>query len=69
MTMRAPSEELPVVFDGVSVTAGLVTILDNIALTLAPGAPTVLIGPNGSGKTTLLRAAMGLVAPTRGRPR
>ena len=65
--MRAPSEELPVVFDGVSVTAGLVTILDNIALTLAPGAPTVLIGPNGSGKTTLLRAAMGLVAPTRGR--
>ena len=47
MTMRAPSEELPVVFDGVSVTAGLVTILDNIALTLAPGAPTVLICPNG----------------------
>ena len=27
----------------------------------------MLIGPNGSGKTTLLRAAMGLVAPTRGR--
>ena len=67
MTMRAPSEELPVVLDGVSVTAGPVKILDNIALTLAPGAPTVLIGPNGSGKTTLLRAAMGLVAPTRGR--
>jgi tungstate transport system ATP-binding protein len=67
MTMRAPSEELPVVFDGVSVTAGPVKILDNIALTLAPGAPTVLIGPNGSGKTTLLRTAMGLVAPTRGR--
>jgi tungstate transport system ATP-binding protein len=67
MTMRAPSEELPVVLDGVSVTAGPVKILDNIALTLAPGAPTVLIGPNGSGKTTLLRTAMGLVAPTRGR--
>ncbi len=28
--------------------------------------PTVLIGPNGAGKTTLLRAAMGLIAPTRG---
>ena len=65
--MRAPSEELPVVLDGVSVTAGPVKILDNIALTLAPGAPTVMIGPNGSGKTTLLRTAMGLVAPTRGR--
>jgi tungstate transport system ATP-binding protein len=67
MTMRARSEELPVVFDGVTVTAGAVTILDNIALTLAPGAPTVLIGPNGSGKTTLLRMAMGLMAPSRGR--
>ena len=65
--MRAPSEELPIVFDGVTVVAGAVTILDNLALTLAPGAPTVLIGPNGSGKTTLLRMAMGLMTPTRGR--
>ena len=65
--MRAPSEELPIVLDGVTVTAGAVTILDNLALTLASGAPTVLIGPNGSGKTTLLRLAMGLVAPARGR--
>ena len=32
MTMRAPSSELPIVFDGVTVTAGGVTILDNIAL-------------------------------------
>ena len=65
--MRAPSEELPVVLDGVSVTAGPVTILDNIELTLASGAPTVLIGPNGSGKTTLLRLAMGLLPASRGR--
>jgi tungstate transport system ATP-binding protein len=67
MTMRAPSSELPIEFDGVTVAAGGVTILDNIALTLAPGAPTVLIGPNGSGKSTLLRVAMGLLAPSRGR--
>ncbi|KRR16753.1 ABC transporter ATP-binding protein [Bradyrhizobium lablabi] len=66
MTMRAPSSELPIEFDGVTVAAGGVTILDNIALTLAPGAPTVLIGPNGSGKSTLLRVAMGLLAPSRG---
>lgn len=64
--MRAPSSELPIVFDGVTVAAGGVTILDNIALSLAPGAPTVLIGPNGSGKSTLLRVAMGLLAPSRG---
>jgi len=65
--MRAPSEELPIVLDGVTVTAGPVTILDNISVSLAAGAPTVLIGPNGSGKSTLLRLAMGLLAPSRGR--
>jgi tungstate transport system ATP-binding protein len=67
MTMRAPSEELPIVFEGVSVVAGDVTLLDNLSLTFAAGAPTVLIGPNGSGKTTMLRVAMGLLAPTNGR--
>ena len=65
--MRAPSSELPIEFDAVTVTAGPVTILDRIALTLAQGAPTVLIGPNGSGKSTLLRVAMGLLMPSRGR--
>ncbi|WP_141688232.1 energy-coupling factor ABC transporter ATP-binding protein [Bradyrhizobium paxllaeri] len=65
--MRAPSSELPIEFDGVTVAAGDVTILDNIALTLKSGPPTVLIGPNGSGKSTLLRVAMGLLAPSRGR--
>ena len=49
-----------------AIVAGEVTILDGISLALAPGAPTVLIGPNGSGKTTLLRAAMGLIPATRG---
>ena len=66
MTMRAPSSDLPIVFEDVTVTVA-VTILDDVSLALAPGAPTVLIGPNGSGKTTLLRVAMGLVAPSRGR--
>ncbi|WP_213285683.1 energy-coupling factor ABC transporter ATP-binding protein [Bradyrhizobium sp. sGM-13] len=65
--MRAPSSELPIEFDRVTVTAGGITILDDVALTLAPGPPTVLIGPNGSGKSTMLRLAMGLLAPSRGR--
>jgi tungstate transport system ATP-binding protein len=65
--MRAPQSDLPIVFEGVTVAAGAVTILDNLSLTMFEGAPSVLIGPNGSGKTTLLRAAMGLLAPTRGR--
>jgi tungstate transport system ATP-binding protein len=65
--MRAPTSDLPISFDNVSVTAGAVTILDTISLTLAAGAPTILIGPNGAGKTTLLRLAMGLIRPARGR--
>jgi tungstate transport system ATP-binding protein len=65
--MRAPDNDLPIVFDGVRVEAGAVTILDGISLRLEAGAPTVLIGPNGSGKTTLLRAAMGLMPPAVGR--
>lgn len=66
MTMRAPSSELPIEFDAVTLTAGGVTILDDVSLSFSAGAPTVLIGPNGSGKSTLLRLAMGLLAPSGG---
>jgi tungstate transport system ATP-binding protein len=65
--MSTLASDLPIVFAGVGILAGNVTILDRISIHISPGAPTVLIGPNGSGKTTLLRAAMGLVAPARGR--
>jgi tungstate transport system ATP-binding protein len=67
MIMRAPTAELPIGFENVTVAAGAVTILDRLTLTLVSGPPTILVGPNGSGKTTLLRAAMGLVAPSQGR--
>ncbi len=65
--MRAPLTDLPVAFEDVSLRIRDFTILDRVSLHLAPGAPTVLIGPNGSGKTTLLRVAMGLIEPTAGR--
>jgi len=65
--MRAPLSDLPIVLENAAVVVGSLTILDNIALTLAAGSPTVLVGPNGGGKTTLLRLAMGLIAPSRGR--
>ena len=54
-------------FEDVTVAVGSAALLDRVSLTIGPGAPTVLIGPNGAGKTTLLRAAMGLLAPARGR--
>jgi tungstate transport system ATP-binding protein len=67
MTMRAPATDLPIVFEAVNFRAREVAIVADVALTLAPGAPTVVVGPNGAGKTTLLRLAMGLMRPTSGR--
>ena len=64
--MRAPTSELPIALDEVSIVVRGKAILADVSLTIAAGAPTVVIGPNGSGKTTLLRVLMGLVAPTRG---
>ena len=64
--MRAPSSDLPIVFDDTSLRAHDVAILDRIALALGPGRPTVLVGPNGAGKTSLIRLAANLAAPTSG---
>jgi tungstate transport system ATP-binding protein len=67
MMMRAPSSDLPLVLDDVSLQAGATVILDRLNLTIAPGAPTLIVGPNGAGKTSLLRLCMGLAAPSSGR--
>ena len=65
--MRAPTSDLPVMFEGASLRVGAVDVVRDLSLNLVSGAPTVLLGPNGSGKSTLIRLAMGLVAPTSGR--
>ncbi len=41
-------------------------VLQGVALTLAPGTVTAVLGPNGSGKTTLLRCLLGEHQPSRG---
>ena len=64
--MRAPGSDLPILLQGVSQSVRDIVILDNVSLTILPGAPTVLIGPNGAGKTTLLRVMMGLIEPSAG---
>ncbi|MFI7585555.1 ABC transporter ATP-binding protein [Spongisporangium articulatum] len=45
---------------------GDVVALDDLTLTIRPGAVTGLIGPNGAGKTTTLRLIVGLDTPTGG---
>ncbi|MEC7233105.1 MAG: ATP-binding cassette domain-containing protein [Planctomycetota bacterium] len=49
-----------------SVTAGPVTLIQDISLDVAQGEHVLLVGPSGSGKTTLLRAIAGLVVPAAG---
>jgi iron complex transport system ATP-binding protein len=46
---------------------GPTTVLQDVALTIAPGDSVALIGPNGVGKTTLMRILAGLLEPTAGR--
>jgi tungstate transport system ATP-binding protein len=65
--MRAPTSDLPLVLDDVSLQAGATAILNRLSLTITPGAPTLIVGSNGAGKTTLLRLCMGLAAPSSGR--
>jgi tungstate transport system ATP-binding protein len=67
MSMRAPSSDLPLMLEEASILVREHPILDRVSLIIGAGEPTILVGPNGSGKTTLIRAAMGLIAPSRGR--
>jgi tungstate transport system ATP-binding protein len=64
--MRAPTSDLPLVLNDVSLDAGETRLLRRLNLTIAKGAPTLIIGPNGSGKTSLLRLCMGLASPSSG---
>jgi branched-chain amino acid transport system ATP-binding protein len=42
-------------------------VLEDVSLTVEPGAITCLLGSNGSGKTTLIRSILGLTPPRSGR--
>src|ERR1700710_1285280 len=50
---------------GLSVTLGGRSVLNDISLSLSSGHLVALVGPNGAGKTTLLRALAGLL-PSQG---
>ncbi len=55
-----------ITLENVTVEYPDVTPLDEVSLTLEPGA-TAIMGPSGSGKSTLLRLISGMQAPTSGR--
>jgi tungstate transport system ATP-binding protein len=65
--MRAPDTILPLCTEGLGFSAGGVEILRDVSLTIAAGAPTLLIGANGAGKSVLLRVLHGLLKPSAGR--
>jgi capsular polysaccharide transport system ATP-binding protein len=48
---------------------GLVTVLDDVNLTVAPGERVGVLGRNGAGKSTLIRLISGAEQPTSGRVR
>ena len=52
--------------DGLRVTFGGVTAVDDASLAIVPGEVAGLIGPNGAGKTTLIDAITGFVHPSGG---
>ena len=47
-----------VVIDGLNVHAGSTAILENVSLSIACGALTVIIGKNGAGKSTLIKSIL-----------
>ena len=54
---------------GLGISFGAFRAVDDVNLTLEPGARQALIGPNGAGKTSLLNAVSGVYRPQRGRIR
>jgi sulfate-transporting ATPase len=52
--------------EGLSVTFGNNTVLNELSIEVAPGEVVGLIGPNGAGKTTAIDAITGFVQPSAG---
>lgn len=51
---------------GLTRTFGVLTAVDDLTFSVAPGELFGLVGPDGAGKTTTLRMLAGVLRPTRG---
>jgi NitT/TauT family transport system ATP-binding protein len=67
-TSAAPDapKGLAVHLAGVGMRFGALRALDGLALEVAAGSFTAIIGPNGCGKSTVLRLVAGLLSPVEG---
>lgn len=61
-----PDPILPLCAGNLRYEANGTGLIEDISITVAPGAFTVVLGPNGAGKSLLLRLLHGLIAPTSG---
>ncbi len=52
--------------DGVSLSFGGLTALDDVSFSVRPGELVALIGPNGAGKTSMFNCISGVYRPERG---
>ncbi len=56
-------------FEGVDLSLGGLSILQDINMTVGKGEFVCVVGPSGCGKTTMLRLVAGLLSPSKGQVR
>ncbi|SDQ43745.1 metal ABC transporter ATP-binding protein [Microbacterium sp. cf332] len=66
MSAGRAAEATGIEITGLSVRYRDIVALDDVALSVAPGRVTALIGMNGSGKSTLFKSITGIVRPASG---